>query len=263
MSTTNGLSPRVLDTLQRLGLTEYGARCYASLVALGEAEASAIADAADVPRTKVYGVLKDLVDSGWVASRGGRPVRYVAASPDERVRDAEKAIADDAATAVRELQARREMGAQMVPMSMYLLKGAPLITRKSLELVTRARRELLVMLGFTLPEEARALADALEAARRRGIVVRLLVPAHPLFGPIEGIEHFRGLLRDARQSPFPFRAVIADFKQAVITIPQPGVAPADVTGFWNPTEAFVQALSPVLRAAWDSAPAHEEGLQGR
>ena len=257
MGATEGLSPRVLETLQRLGLTEYGARCYAALVGLGEAEASAIADAADVPRTKVYGVLKDLVDSGWVASQGGRPVRYVAAAPDERVGAAEKTIADDAATAVRELQARREMGAQMVPMSMYLLKGAPLITQKSLELTTRARRELLVMLGFTLADEARALAAALEAARRRDVVVRLLVPAHPLFGPIDGIEHFRALLKDARQSPFPFRAVIADFKQAVITIPQVGVAPAEMTGFWNPTEAFVQALSPVLRAAWDSAPPYE------
>lgn len=254
----DGLSPKVIDTLQRLGLTEYGARCYGALVGLGEAEAATISDAADVPRTKVYGVLKDLVDAGWVTLIGGRPARYRAAPPEERVRSAEKEIADNALTVVRELQARQDMAAHMVPMSMYLLRGSAALTDKTFEVIRRARRQLVVLLGFTLPGEARELARAIEAARDRGVEVRLLVARAPYLGPIDGLDEFERLLRGARVSPFPFRAVIADLRQAVLVIPQPSTPPEEVVGFWNPTEAFVSSLAPVFEAAWQGAPPFAE-----
>lgn len=253
----DGLSRGVVEALQRLGLTEYAARCYAALVGMGSVEAAAVADAAEVPRTRVYGVLKDLVDGGWVISEGGRPARYRAAPPDERIPRAEKALAESAAAAVRELQARHQMSAEMMPLSVYVLRGAPAIAKKTLDVVHRAREECFLVLGFLLPGEARELAAAVEGARRRGVRLYVLIGKPPLAGPQPGLEHFRPFFAEARASPLPFRAVVGDFRHAVLVLPQPEATPDTVLGLWNPVEDFLTMLAPTFRGAYAVAAPYE------
>jgi sugar-specific transcriptional regulator TrmB len=56
------IDDKLVKGLATIGLTEYQAKVYIATVGLGEASAYAIAEAADVPRSKVYSVLDDLVD---------------------------------------------------------------------------------------------------------------------------------------------------------------------------------------------------------
>lgn len=239
---TSGVSPRIFETLRQLGLTEYGARCYVALLSLKSGEASAVAEAADVPRTKVYATLKDLVDAGWVVASATRPVVFKPVAPEERIALAEKRIAEDVSDATRELQARYAIGAQMIPMSAYMLRGRAAVDAKTIELISRARSEVFVNLGFLFEGEAGAIHDALSAARRRGVQVRLLI------GPgIEGFEAFH-----PRVALFPFHGVVCDWRQAIIVMSQGDEEPV---GMWNPTQAFVEAIAPMLRSAWESAPA--------
>lgn len=239
---THGISPRIFDTLRQLGLTEYGARCYVALLSLKSGEASAVAEAAEVPRTKVYAALKDLADAGWVVASGGRPVIYRPVAPEERIALAEKRIAESVADTARELQARFAMGAQMMPVSMYLLHGRATIDAKTVELISRAREELVVNLGFVLLGEAPALAEALGKAQRRGVAVRLLL------APSIDADAFAAL-GESRTAVFPFRGVICDWRQALVVLP----GADEPVGLWNPTQAFVEALRPALMGAWESA----------
>lgn len=242
---TDGLSPRILDTLRQLGLTEYGARCYVALLSLKDAEASSIAEAAEVPRTKVYAALRDLADAGWVVAQGGRPVRYKPAAPEERIALAEKRIAEDAEAATRELQARFAHAAQMVPMTAFLLRGRAALEAKSEELLVRAREELLLNLGFLLPGEERALVDSLRKAQRRGVRLRVLL------GPGIDPALFREIASEPRAAVFPFRGIISDWRQALVVLPG---ADGEFVGMWNPSQAFLDLVGPVLRAAADQAP---------
>lgn len=239
---SEGISPRILETLRRLGLTEYGARCYVALLSLRSAEASAIAEAAEVPRTKVYATLKDLVDAGWVLAEGGRPVIYRAVAPDERILREEKRIAEEVSDATRELQARFQLGTQMFPVSMYMLRGRDAVDAKSLEIISRAREDLLVNLAFLLPNEAAPLAAALEKAAQRGVVIRVMCGAEV------DAKALGALGRDARPALFPFRAIVCDSRQALVVFPGD-----EVVALWNPTQAFVELVAPLLRAAWERA----------
>lgn len=243
--THNGLSPRTLDTLRQLGLTEYAARCYVALLSLKDSEASAIAEAAEVPRTKVYAALKDLADDGWIQTLGGRPVRYRPVAPDERIARAEKRLAEAAEATTRELQARFSLGAQMIPVNAYLLRGRAAIDAKSADLLHRAREDLLLNLGFALPGEEKALAADLRKARERGVRIRLLL------GPDVDAKPFGELATDARVAVFPFRGIVCDWRQALIVLPGGGEAPV---GLWNPSEAFMELLGPLLRQAAEHAP---------
>lgn len=245
MHGSNGISPAIFETLRRLGLTEYGARCYVALLSLKSGEASTIAEAAEVPRTKVYATLKDLADAGWIIASVGRPVVYRPVAPNERIAQAEKKLSEEADAATRELQARFAVGAQMLPVSCYMIRGREAVEEKAIELVARAREELLVNLGFAYPSESHALVEALRKAQRRGVTIRLLL------GPDVDERALGEFARNARAAVFPFRGIVCDWRQALVALPQ---VVGEPVALWNPTQAFVEAITPLLRGAWERAP---------
>jgi len=64
-----------------LGLSEYEAKIYVSLVEAGQAKARTLSVMSGVPRTKVYSVLKKLIDLGFVIEIPGEPRRFSPAPP--------------------------------------------------------------------------------------------------------------------------------------------------------------------------------------
>ena len=66
---------------QHLGLSEYEARVYVSLIMEGASEARKLSIRCGVPRTKVYATLKKLMEKGLVKIAGraetlGHPILY-------------------------------------------------------------------------------------------------------------------------------------------------------------------------------------------
>ncbi len=72
----------VVKFFEELGMGKYQARALIALMKHGEAKASEVSDLSGVPRAKVYGVLDQLADMGFVDKIPGRPVRFRAKSPE-------------------------------------------------------------------------------------------------------------------------------------------------------------------------------------
>jgi HTH-type transcriptional regulator, sugar sensing transcriptional regulator len=72
----------IVEGLRKLGLTEYEAKAYAALVGMGEASAREIHELCGVPRTRIYDILRDLADKGFVEYVQGSPSYYRAVEPD-------------------------------------------------------------------------------------------------------------------------------------------------------------------------------------
>ena len=70
---------------ESLGLSMYQARVLFSLIKHGEAKASDISELSGVPRAKVYSVLDQLVDMGFVDKKPGRPAKYKPKPPEKIV----------------------------------------------------------------------------------------------------------------------------------------------------------------------------------
>lgn len=71
------------DVFDRLGLTEYETAALTELFGIGRTTAPNLAEAAGIPKARVYGVLDSLADSGYVEIIPGRPKEYVAKPPAE------------------------------------------------------------------------------------------------------------------------------------------------------------------------------------
>ncbi len=71
-----------INTLKKLGFSEYEARVIYALLRLREADVKLISKHSGVPRTKAYEVLRRLVEKGLVAEIQTKPLRYSIIDPE-------------------------------------------------------------------------------------------------------------------------------------------------------------------------------------
>ena len=86
------LDEKTLVTLQKLGLTYYGARVYATLVILGPSDATKLSAESEVPRSKIYEVLRRLVSEKWITVEHTRPITYTAKYPKDILDERESRV---------------------------------------------------------------------------------------------------------------------------------------------------------------------------
>lgn len=69
--------------LKGIGLTMYEAQAYVTLTALISATAVDISEKSNIPRSKIYDVLKKLNEKNYIEIEDGRPLIYTVKSPVE------------------------------------------------------------------------------------------------------------------------------------------------------------------------------------
>ena len=178
------------DLFERLDLTEYEATALEHLLSMGRTTAPTLAEAAGIPKARVYGVLDSLADDGYVKVIPGRPKEYHAKSPEELL---DQAIENRRQAYERHRQTleavRDEFLAEFSPMYEAANEairpaeelfhvvdvGAP-SERETVGLYHDAQREVYVLTkSFDYFESVEpAIRDALE----RGVTVRVLL-LHP------------------------------------------------------------------------------------
>ena len=65
------MQKEVLDSLVMLGFTEYEAKAYAGLVGLGMGTAREVHEISGVPHGRIYSVLKNVAEKGYVTVQKG------------------------------------------------------------------------------------------------------------------------------------------------------------------------------------------------
>ena len=71
----------IVGKLQKVGLTEYEAKVYLSLLSDHLNSASKLSEKSGVPRTKIYSVLESLEGKGWIRIYSGVPPLFKAIDP--------------------------------------------------------------------------------------------------------------------------------------------------------------------------------------
>jgi sugar-specific transcriptional regulator TrmB len=77
------INPQLITNLEKLGLTENEAKAYVGLVSLREATAREIHELTNVPRAKIYEILKVLAKKGYIEVRQGSPTYFRAVDPKQ------------------------------------------------------------------------------------------------------------------------------------------------------------------------------------
>lgn len=145
--------------LQALGLTEYEARAYTALLALGRAVPARVARQAGIPRPKIYETLERLEGRGLAAKVGQNPLEYAPLSAREYLSRSRRSFDDRLAALDRDLS---RLAPDPAPEAVYHLHGEAAIRSLCEDLTLNARRCV-----FLAGE--RTLADHLERLTPRGV----------------------------------------------------------------------------------------------
>ncbi len=86
----------ILEQVRHFGLNSYESRLWTALLAKGAATAGELSDMANVPRSRAYDVLESLERKGFIMLKVGKPIKYIAVSPDAVLDRVKKRIAEEA-----------------------------------------------------------------------------------------------------------------------------------------------------------------------
>jgi len=85
-----------IEKISLFGLNSYESKLWAALLSRGIATAGELSEIANVPRSRCYDVLESLEKKGFIVSKIGKPLKYIAVAPDEVLERVKKGVTDRA-----------------------------------------------------------------------------------------------------------------------------------------------------------------------
>jgi len=265
--------------LEEAGLSPYESEVYATLLEVGTASATEIADESGVPGPRIYDVLRSLADRGYVETYEQDTLQARAHDPAEVLADLrERATQFEAAA--EEIETRWEQP-ELKHNNVSIVKRLETVLDRTRQFIEGSTHQIHLSASM---DEIDELSDALEAAHDRGVAVHLSVHTENGEKPPRA-EVFEGRCREARyrRLPAPFVALVDREKTCFFHHPdavdQYGVLVDDRThsyvfhwyflaALWEHCETLYSELSNELPAEYvdirqlvaDIGPLIEEGV---
>lgn len=192
------------DILEESGLSPYQAEAYVTVLELGSAAATEIANASDVPDPRIYDVLRDLEKMGYIETYEQDSLHAHALRPEEMSADL-RTRAERFESAADEVERRWEEPS-MDSHSVSFVKRIDTVLDRAEEMIRNADNQ--VQLSVNLQQYAR-LRDALQTAHDNDVHVRLAIYIDEQTDPPTDTE-LSDIATEARYRTFPlsFMALI-------------------------------------------------------
>ncbi|MGD9963091.1 MAG: TrmB family transcriptional regulator [Thermoplasmata archaeon] len=197
---------RISSVLTRLGLSEYEARGYVALVALGSGTANLVAEVAQIPRTSAYKVMKSLEVKGFAQAKQGRPRSFAPTEPSEL---AARAVAEVRESFEKISSVKNILSERGVPQLVYTIMGRERVVDKIGEMLDRTEHTF-VLSSPSITGLSGRLRKRFSAAGTRGVRIRIITS--PFVKVPKGVEVVRreGLIATD---------VVSDGKAALLAAP--------------------------------------------
>ncbi|MUW15395.1 TrmB family transcriptional regulator [Halorubrum sp. CBA1125] len=194
------------ETLEDAGLSPYQADAYVTVLELGSAPVTRVADASGVPDPRIYDVLRDLESAGYIETYEQESLYARANDLDEIVDDLESRASRF--TAATEEIERRWNEPSVEQSTVSIVTRFETVIKNADEFIREAETQVSVSLGV---DHFERLRPALRAATERGVRVNLSI--HTPNGGTESLpdaEELREVCSEARhrQLPSPFVVIV-------------------------------------------------------
>jgi sugar-specific transcriptional regulator TrmB len=191
------INPLLISNLEKLGLTENEAKAYVGLVSLKEATAREIHELTNVPRAKIYEILKVLAKRGYLEVRQGTPTYFRAVDPKQVIGKIKDEFLDCATGTLNQLN---ELSYELPKTSpVWCIQSEWGIKNRVREILAEAKEELIIY--SSSPEYLQEFEAELKKLEK---TCRLILIVGEL-------ERFKSL-------SFEFREVTKEFKDSMNNI---------------------------------------------
>ncbi len=252
------LSRESMEALKLMGLTDYETQAYVGLTSLISANATEISLATNVPRSKVYPVLKSLVEKGFIEMNRGKPLKFTVIPPHEVFKKSRNHIRNTMEQAEAELNLVYESQIPQVPAPIWLLHGQEKIVNKELEIISRTKESLFIMGGLMFPREPEMLNNALKKPINKGVNIKMLTAPSCFMDDVEiPIQKtLENLPIEIKFFPVPFiKLVVRDKKEMMIAfckLSGNNALSETAIAIWNQYQEFVDTISGIYDFIWNT-----------
>ncbi|UCF09282.1 MAG: hypothetical protein JSW28_08445 [Thermoplasmata archaeon] len=245
-----------MKKLEDFGLTEYQARVYLALLEFEVATASQIPSASKVPRTKIYGIMRQLHDKGLVQIIPETPLKYRAVPFDKYLQKHIRGMrekADELETNIDHL-AQEFTFAHKEPEKQgkfEVLYGRRNVRDKLMSIYTAAKKEILSIGTSNSPGRIiNTTLWALEDKKEEGLIMRYAFPVTKQNKEkVERLSNYVEIRHIDRDPPMHF--VVVDERECMLIhrMPDdPDPVRGDDVAIWTDDEAIVNAMKQIAES---------------
>ena len=257
-----------LSKLRRFfGLNLYEVRIWAALLSRGVSTAGELSEIGNVPRSRAYDVLESLEKKGFVIMKLGKPIKYIAVTPEEVVERVKKFIRGESDEKVsrldnlkgtdvlKELQTLHKQGIEFIEptdLSGAIRGRHNLYTHLEL-MVKNAQKSVTIMTTSKgLIRKIEALKPELEKLKKKGVNIRI---ASQITKETADLAKELSKIADVRHiDKINARFAIIDGKELLfMVLDDETVHPTYDVGVWVNTPYFAGALENMFDAAWNNS----------
>jgi len=231
-----------IKMLKGLGLTMYEAQAYVTLTSLISATATEISEKSQIPRSKIYDVLKKLYEKEYIEIEDGRPLTYNVKSPVEVLSKEKEKLnlkIDDTITTLTNVY---ENGMSQVQAPIWRIYGVEKIINQEMEIIKRAKVSVNMRIGFLFENEAESLIKAFKNNEKLTVNILASPTCYINNEEINIIKIFKDAGINIQKADIPFvKVLISDSREMMHTYTKFSedkreVIPETAIGIWNKYE---------------------------
>ncbi len=246
------LDQEIISSFKKLGLTEYEAKTYLTLVKKAEASPLEITLASKVPQPKVYTSLNSLAAKGLVEVVSERPRKCKAVNIREAVRRLfEKKITElgENAKKIIEKTIKEELEGKIQPHEIYNLIGEAETKKKLIDMLSLAEKEVLLATKNLEILRFKKIKDVLSKLAMKGVEFKVLVEFDSLdTETLLFLKNFGTRVVDVLEEQ---SLVTVDGKIAITTsVIETGIGPSVWFSTFTTCTECVKAYVQKLNSAW-------------
>jgi len=258
-----------LNKLKEFGLNSYESKLWTALLSRGVSTAGELSDIANVPRSRSYDVLESLEKKGFIMTKVGKPIKYLAVSPEEVFERVKKRIVRTAeenlvvidnlkkSTVLEELKLLHSLGIDLVePQDLSgSIKGRDNLYTHIESRLKNAKKSIIISTSAQgLVRKKSYFGKSLVRANQRGIKIKILTAINK-----ENQEAVKELtsIAEIRNKADPARYVIIDGKEIIFMLLDDKQVHSNYdTGIWVDTPFFTSTIEAMFNKEWESHKMH-------
>jgi len=262
------VSSKVMDALKGIGLNLYERRLWVALLARGTSTAGELSEIANVPRSRSYDILQSLADKGFVIVQTGKPIKYVAVSPNESLDRAMKKLEQDIiamqdrienlreSPTMGELNELFEKGMKMVsPQEMTgAVKGKSSVNQQINSMIKGANENInLVINENSFDDFISSNMELLKKASERGVNIRIATNASGKnlsnMKDISDIAEIKTF--NKKEAPILGKFIVVDGKETLLPLTDSDVHSTQDLAIWSRSSHVANGLlNPMFSMMW-------------
>jgi sugar-specific transcriptional regulator TrmB len=247
-----------LKSLKLLGLTEYEGSAYITLNYMISGTATEIGENANIPRSRIYDILRILVYKGFVEIKRGRPLTYSVVPPSEIFRLNKNKIIKSLEETEKELQMIYEDKLSKIRAPIWLVHNKDKIVKKELEIISRAKKSINMRIGFLFENEAEKLITKINDKIKKGIEVKIMISPIATVDnkKINVLKELEGINAEILKLDIPFSKIVVrdsiEMMKVITNVSgKNNILSTTSIGIWNQYEYLVKNFDESFNMIWE------------